>query len=1259
MNSDDQNSFGSIKTDLGVLPWSALPWLIGVLGGAFSALIYIYAKFGPSFVEFADEATVIAFIMTVSLTAVSFAFSKKQKNASKLLNEKLTQARHLTVVANFTSNSVTILSADRKIVWINAGFERLTGYTSSEVIGKSPIDILKSTSTDLKIIQEISNRLIAAKPFYGEIVGRHKNGKEYGAYLEIQCFYDVNKCLEGYLLIEFDITEQWRSRLALINERKRLSDILEAKKLAEKENENTATLLCAAIDAVNEAFVLYDPQDRIVFCNEKFRDIYSDCAHLIEPGLRFEDFLRAGLACKQYPQAEGAEDQWIEKRLLQHHGDQSESVHRLKNDRIIRLIERKMSDGHTVEFHFEITELVKSRELAEFASHASEKSLARLQAVYDILPVGLTIADKNGYIIDCNPASKRLLSIAKGDHLNHHESSDLLVLNEDGSVLSAKDDIGTRVLKDGMTIRDHVIQVVRSKKRSWLSISAMPVQDKEIGAIITYTDITEQRDQNQALLEAKALAEQASQAKSQFLANMSHEIRTPMNAVLGMLSLLRRTELTPRQMEYTVKTEGAARSLLGLLNDILDFSKVEAGKMNLDLHTFEVDEILQSLSVILSISAAGKRIEVLYELDSNLPKFLIGDSLRLQQILINLGGNAIKFTKQGEVVIALKCLNIHDGQVNIEFSVRDTGIGIALENQQKIFEGFTQAEASTTRQFGGTGLGVAICQRLIRLMGGELNVDSELGKGSCFYFDISLPIAHEHTQENLNLKDGLATRIEIKNPSPIEVLIVDDSATARRSLENSIKSLGWQSQCVDCGEKAVELVRNSPGIFDLILVDWTMPGMNGWQTCRALRELGHPLGRAKIFMVTAQSLDMLGTRSQEERQMLSGFVVKPVTAKMLQDAWTSAVTQDICGGMETRIPIIESPQRLHGLRILIAEDSPSNQQVIRELLEDEGATIDVVNNGLAAVVALTESVVSYDVILMDMQMPVMDGIAATRKIREELGKKIIPIVAMTANATSEGRHACIDAGMNEHIGKPFDLDHLVKVILKVTLRISEASLQQPKGHHSVIKDTLEDHAEKCGIDLYVAIQRIGGNWSAYYRLLKTFLAELDGTLEEIRQSFSKNDNQLISRQIHIFSGLCGTLGLNDLVAISANSQNIIELGDSRAIEQELRMIMGLIYRIKQPLQNLCDELSGNEFENSAHISKDEVCTASILEAIEKLKLLLADMDMESINVIEHLRTLPWGPHTSMLSQIDENVSELKFEDALVKCQIFIDEHQTS
>ncbi len=862
----------------------------------------------------------------------------------------------------------------------------------------------------------------------------------------------------------------------------------------ERELQRSAALLRGAIESIDEAFVLFDPDDRLVMCNDKYKQVYAEVADLMQPGVSFADLLRAGVERGEFVAAAGRGEAWVAERVAAHQAADSTVIQQLANGHTLRIIERRLPDGHIVGFRIDITEHVRATEAAQ----------------------------------------------------------------------------------------------------------------------------------------------QASLAKSRFLANMSHEIRTPMNAILGMLALLRRTELTVRQADYAAKTEGAARSLLGLLNDILDFSKAEAGKMELDPQPFRIDVLLRDLSVILSANAGGKPVEVLYDVDPTLPRALLGDAMRLQQVLINLGGNAIKFTERGEVVLAVRVAARGDGDVTLEISVRDTGIGIAPENQRRIFEGFTQAEASTTRRFGGTGLGVAICQRLVRLMGGELALESRPGHGSRFHFRITLPVVAQAAAPRLALAKQL------------RALIVDDNPSARELLQVMAQSLGWQAELAASGEQALERLQADAARYDAVFVDWQMPGLDGWQTCELIRAQALAGQAPLVVMVTAHGRELLAQRSESEQRLLDGFLVKPITASMLYDAVMDARSGGVIAPSRAA-PASVAP-RLAGLRLLVAEDNANNQQVARELLEDEGALVQIAPDGLAAVQAVARAEPPFDAVLMDVQMPVMDGYVATSHIRRIPGCAALPIVAMTANAMAADREACLASGMNEHVGKPFDLDQLVGVLRRLCGRPAGQTLA-PASAAAAPDPALTQAAAEAGVELAAALTRLGGNRLAYRRLLRQCAEDLAEQPARLRALAAAARWEDAAREAHTLKGLAGTLGSRALAASAAAAERALASGGTAAAVAEL---CTAIESARPALLRLCERLDA-EPAGAAARPGEGASSATLAPMLHDLARLLAAADMEALAVMDRVRELPAGALTPRLQVLDETVGRLAFEQALQACRGLIEE----
>nr|WP_315395511.1 response regulator [uncultured Duganella sp.] len=690
---------------------------------------------------------------------------------------------------------------------------------------------------------------------------------------------------------------------------------------------------------------------------------------------------------------------------------------------------------------------------------------------------------------------------------------------------------------------------------------ALPQRDAD-GAVRSWvgssTDRTESRASRLALQQAKEEAVQAGRAKSDFVANMSHEIRSPMNAVLGMLQLLQQTEMSERQQDYTAKAYSAASALLGLLNDVLDFSKVEAGKLALDPHPFRLDKLWRDLAVILSANVGDKNIEVLFRIDPALPDLVVGDGLRLQQILLNLAGNAIKFTERGEVVLSARLLAREGRRLSIGFAIRDSGIGISEEQCRRIFDGFSQAEASTARRFGGTGLGLAISQRLVALMGGTLGVDSTPGKGSVFDFSIECEAADDAAAAPVAAPVDALMR-------GLKCLVVDDNPVARMVLSEMAGSFGWQVDLADSGREALAAVAAQVAAgraYDVVFIDWRMPELDGWETSCRIRKMA-PSGKLPlIVMVTAHDRELLAQQHEDLSPVLDGFVVKPVTASMLFDAVADA-------RLERRAPspLVSVPagRRLAGLRLLLVDDNPANQQVAGELLGNDGARVEVVGSGAYAIEAVSRGGPLPDLILMDIQMPEMDGYETTRAIRGLLGPLAPPIVAMTANAMAADRIAALAAGMVDHVGKPFDLAQLIDVILKHVGRAAagdaaagdDAADAAPSGQGGAMP------LPEAGLNSEAALKRMGGLQPVYLMALRSFAVELDSLAGLLRAARDAGDAQAALPALHTLKGLAGTVGAERMAALAQLAEGALKNGTAPPAWEQLELVL-----------NACPALSG-------------------------------------------------------------------------------------
>jgi len=1002
---------------------------------------------------------------------------------------------------------------------------------------------------------------------------------------------------------------------------------LKAADAARHENEGRYR---AVLEAVPDPVIVYDPEGRVTYLNPGFTRVF---------GWSIEDL-------------SGREIHFVPKENIP---ETLEAVERVKRgDKIVSMETRRLTkDGQVLDV-LGNTATISDRDgnmsgsvvvirdvTANKRMEADlRESEMRYRLLMDASPDATVVYDAQGRVTYANPAFEKTYGWPLKELLD--KRVDNVPPHEEDKARKAVEKAlaGENVLYEAQRLtRDGRLIDVQLKSAIFKDISG-----NLAGLIAIHRDITLRKKAEEELQKREA-AEAATRAKSEFLANMSHEIRTPMNAIMGLTELMLRTDLTTKQQEYLNKVQISSRSLLGIINDILDFSKIESGKLEIEYTDFNLEDVLDNLSSMTSLKAQEKGLEVLFNIDRQVPIDLVGDPLRLGQVLINLTGNAVKFTEEGEIVVSV---GLAPGSgtddlslVTLEFSVRDTGIGLTPGQIEKLFQPFSQADGSTTRKYGGTGLGLAISRRLTELMGGGISVTSEPGKGSTFTF---------------TARFGIRTHEAAKRPAVplncagMRVLVVDDNATSREILSETLTAFSFDVTQAASGQEALMELdsANQASPYELVLMDWKMPGMDGIEAARLIKANRGLNPVPAVLMVTAYGREEI--IRQAEKVGLDAFLVKPVNQSVLFDTIMDTLGRPEAG---TSRPLVQKKDRtralkhIAGARILLVEDNEINQQVAMELLKNEGLAVTPADNGKVALELLAAAGPDkqFDAVLMDLQMPEMDGFEATRAIRDDERFCDLPVIAMTAHAMGGQREKCLAGGMDDYITKPVDPDELHAALdrwIKPGIKRRPLKELAPDDEQLPVSDGFEALPGSLpGFDIEFGLRRVGGNANLFGKLVHDFCTKYVDIVQDLQAALAAGDREQVTRTAHAIKGVAGNLGALELHRAAGE----LELWSKQAetdhsadcldnFERELTRVIKSADRIK--VRAVADP------EGPAETQIDKAQPLMV-----QLSELLTEGDAAAEKLVARLREyLAAAAFGERLTQLEERIGLFDFEDAL-------------
>ena len=863
------------------------------------------------------------------------------------------------------------------------------------------------------------------------------------------------------------------------------------------------------------------------------------------------------------------------------------------------------------------------------------QSEEQLNKIINTIPLAIVLTDTTGVIKRANPHVARELQ-NRGHSIVGRNMGEFYDIPAEREFVLKK-------LKEEGRVKDAEVHF-RTNSGGVVTglLSAIPIHlGHQVLNIGIFVNLTKRIKMEEELKKAKEVSEQANEFKSNFLANMSHEIRTPMNAIIGMSHLALQTDLNNKQFDYINKVKISAHSLLGIINDILDFSKIEAGKLSIEQTDFQLDNVLDNMASLMNLKAEDKGLEILFKRDIKIPNDLLGDPLRLGQVLTNLVQNAIKFTHTGQVIVSTKLNNLKNNLIRITFSVNDSGIGIEPEQAMHLFDPFVQADSSISRKHGGTGLGLSISKQIVELMGGTLSVKSQPGTGSLFYFTL-----------DFEKQAGASTRLYLPEPNlkDLRVLLVDDNPVAQKILQEMLESFSFQITVAGSAKEAYALLDHSEP-FALILMDWKMPEINGVEAAKYIQSKMSLTYRPKIILITAYGREEI--MLQAEDVQLDGFLIKPINPSTLFDTIMATFNRESVPQQHKTANLFS--RRLKGT-ILLTEDNSINQQVARELLEGFGLLVVIANNGREAIKQIQNT--AFDMVLMDIQMPEIDGLEATQIIRSNDNFIDLPIIAMTAHAMAGDREICLKAGMNDYLSKPIDPEKLLQMLIKW---LGMGEIDENFSSNNTVNNTIQIPDGLPGVDLNWGLQRVGGNKKLFIKLLRDFARNHADCCAELQQLLSKTAIKDALRLVHTIHGVAGNIGARELQKsaqmIESSLRNKPEniehcLLLAKTFCQQAGIVFDGLNTLNLPSGSNSQPDTINELHPD-HLKSDANAPDASDEPpiiIQRLKKLLSEGDSKALTIMKILQasldSLEQDNNRASFSQLEQQINDYDYDDAL-------------